>query len=96
MSMGVVTDHLVSLISKQVDDHALVVWYDPEGHYRDVATGLTLPKTTVARYEESFFACATRLTTCSTAFMRLACSSTSQCLSRNAKTPWWNWKMLAS
>ena len=54
--MSLVTDHLVSLIAKQVDDHALVVWYDPEGQYRDVAISLALPKTTVARYEDSFFA----------------------------------------
>lgn len=54
--MGVVTEHLVSLIAKQVEDHALVVWYDPEGHYTDVARSLTLPQTTVACYDGSFFA----------------------------------------
>lgn len=54
--MAVVSEHLVSLIAKQVDDHALVVWYDPEGHYRDVASDLTLPQTTVAHYDDSFFA----------------------------------------
>ena len=31
MSQGVVTAYLVYLVAKQVDDHALVVWYDPEG-----------------------------------------------------------------
>jgi len=31
MSQGVVTAYLVYLVTKQVDDHALVVWYDPEG-----------------------------------------------------------------
>ena len=35
-------------------DHALVVWYDPEKHYRAVAADLTLPNTTVARYDGSF------------------------------------------
>ncbi len=54
MSQGVVTDYLVSLIAKQVDDHTLVVWYDPEGHYRAIASGFTLPNTTVARYDGSF------------------------------------------
>ena len=49
MSQGVVSKHLYDLIAKQVDDHALVVWYDPEGHYRAVASGFTLPNTTVAR-----------------------------------------------
>jgi hypothetical protein len=52
--MGVVTEQLIQQISKQVDDHALVVWYDPETHYRAVATDLTLPNTTVARYDGSF------------------------------------------
>lgn len=53
--MAVVTEHLVSLIGKQVEDHQLVVWYDPERAYASVAETLSLPKTTVARYEGSFF-----------------------------------------
>jgi hypothetical protein len=28
--MAAVTEHLFQLIAKQVDDHALVVWYDPK------------------------------------------------------------------
>ena len=44
MSQGVVTKYLVGLIAKQVDDHALVVWYDPEGHYRAVASGSHPPE----------------------------------------------------
>ncbi len=31
--MAVVTEHLVQLIAKQVDDKGLVVWYDPEQAY---------------------------------------------------------------
>src|SRR5437868_3224760 len=54
MSQGIVTKHLIDLIAKQVDDHALVVWYDPEKHYRAVVADLTLPNTTVARYDGSF------------------------------------------
>jgi hypothetical protein len=53
---GIVTEHLRSLISRQVEDHCLVVWYDPEGHYQGVAEDLNLPNTTVARYDGSFFA----------------------------------------
>jgi len=52
--MGVVTKYLIDLIAKQVDDHALVIWHDPERHYRSVAADLTLPNTTVARYDGSF------------------------------------------
>ncbi len=54
MVSGVVTTYLTQLISKQIDDHALVVWYDPEKHYRAVAADLTLPNTTLARYDGSF------------------------------------------
>ena len=52
--MAVVTEHLVQLIGKQVDDKGLVVWYDPEQSYVSAAAELTLPKTTVARYDGSF------------------------------------------
>lgn len=53
--MAVVTEHLVGLITKQVEGHALVVWYDPDKAYQDVAKGLDLHKTTVAHYDGSFF-----------------------------------------
>jgi hypothetical protein len=52
--MPVVTDALVQLIAKQVDEKRLVVWYDPEQAFGNVAVDLTLPKTTVARYDGSF------------------------------------------
>jgi hypothetical protein len=52
---GLVTEHLVQLIAKQVDDKGLVVWYDPEQAYGAVVADLSLPKTTVARYDGSFF-----------------------------------------
>ena len=53
--MSVVTEHLVNLIAKQVEDYQLVVWYDPEQFYTSVAEGLELPKTKVVRYDGSFF-----------------------------------------
>jgi hypothetical protein len=46
---------LVDLIAKQVEDHRLVIWYDPEQGYSTVAEELELPKTTVTRYDGSFF-----------------------------------------
>ena len=52
---GIVTDYLFQLIAKQVDDRGLVVWYDPEQAYGEVAAELHLPKATVARYDGSFF-----------------------------------------
>ena len=47
--MGVVADYLHDLIARQVDEHLLVVWFDPERHYADFAAELALPETTVAR-----------------------------------------------
>lgn len=53
--MGVVTASLIQLITKQVDEKGLVVWYDPERAYGTAAAELSLPNTAVARYEGSFF-----------------------------------------
>jgi len=50
-----VTEHLFQLIAKQVEDRGLVVWYDPERVYAQAAAELVLPKTTIARYSDSFF-----------------------------------------
>lgn len=54
--MGIVTDYIHNLIVKQVDEHGLVLWYDPEQHYASVIDNLSLPGTSVARYTDSFFA----------------------------------------
>jgi len=54
--MGIVTDYIRNLIAKQVNDHGLVLWYDPERHYAGIADELSLPDTNVARYADSFFA----------------------------------------
>jgi hypothetical protein len=53
--MAVVTEHLTQLIAKQVEEKGLVVWYDPEQAYDLAAAELSLPKTTVARFDGSFF-----------------------------------------
>ena len=53
--MAVVTEYLTQLLAKQVEDRGLVVWYDPERAYAEAALILTLPKTTVARCDGSFF-----------------------------------------
>ena len=52
--MPSVTECLVQLIAKQVDEKGLVVWYDPERAYVAAAAELSLPNTTVVRYEGSF------------------------------------------
>ena len=53
--MPIVTDYLLQLIVKQVDERGLVVWYDPEEAYGAAGAELHVPRTTVARYEGSFF-----------------------------------------
>jgi hypothetical protein len=53
--MAVVTEYLIQLIAKQVEDRGLVVWYDPERACAQAAAELSLAKTTIARYEGSFF-----------------------------------------
>ena len=52
--MGIVSEHLVGLIAKQVEESSLVVWYDPGADYRAVAERLEIPGTTIARYDGSF------------------------------------------
>jgi hypothetical protein len=54
--MGIVTNYLISMLTKQVDNHGLILWFDPEGYYEELAAQLTLPNTTILRYEDSFFA----------------------------------------
>ncbi len=44
MATGVVTKYVFDLIAKQVEDHRLVVWYDPEQVYSTVAEELKLPR----------------------------------------------------
>lgn len=55
MNQPAVTNYLFQLIAKQVEDRGLVVWYDPERAYAQAAAELALPKTTIARYGDSFF-----------------------------------------
>ncbi len=44
-----VTEHLVQLIAKQVDNRGIVVWYDQEQAYGTAVADLALPSTTIAR-----------------------------------------------
>ncbi len=51
---GNVTEHLIDLIAKQVNDNGLVVWYDPDSAYGSALPALNLPDTEVIRYQGSF------------------------------------------
>jgi ATP-dependent Lon protease len=53
--MGKVAEHLLNLITKQVEDNGIVVWYDPEKTYTGVIETPSIPETIVLRYEDSFF-----------------------------------------
>jgi hypothetical protein len=55
MPQGIVTENLIQLIAKQVDERGLVVWYDPDQAYGSVVAELTIPNTTVACFDGSFF-----------------------------------------
>jgi len=45
-STGIVTEHLINLIARQVDDNGIIVWYDPGGIYSEAVDVLNLPQTT--------------------------------------------------
>lgn len=53
--MGKATEHLRSLIKKQLKNHGIVVCYDPEGVYGEFSESLSIPDTTVLRWKDSFF-----------------------------------------
>lgn len=53
--MGVVTDHVIELVTKQLNDHGIVVWYDPENDYGGLMDSLDIPHTTICRLTDSIF-----------------------------------------
>lgn len=53
---GIVSEYVRELIAKQVDDHGLVVWFDPSHDYDKLVAKLAIPHTVVTRFEDSFFA----------------------------------------
>ena len=54
--MGIATEYLQDLITKQIANHGLVVWFDPEKQYENLASNLAISETTIICYEGSFFA----------------------------------------
>jgi hypothetical protein len=49
--MGLVADTLIQRIRKQLRHSQVVVWFDPQGIYTQVAKSLELPDTTLKRYD---------------------------------------------
>ena len=52
--MGKVTEYLQEVVRKQIDEHGIVIWYDPEGDYRDVVPSLQLENTAIQQYTDAF------------------------------------------
>lgn len=51
--MGKATQLLRQMVKKQIEEHGIVVWYDPEGHYADALEEFDLPDIPVLRFEGS-------------------------------------------
>lgn len=45
--MGKVSEHPPSLIEKQLRDHGIVVWYEPNRHYGRCCETLSIPEARV-------------------------------------------------
>ncbi|MBN1315795.1 MAG: PglZ domain-containing protein [Anaerolineales bacterium] len=54
--MGIVSETISNLISNQVNNSGLVVWYDPEKHYVDLVGMFQHPDIKIATYDGSYFA----------------------------------------
>jgi hypothetical protein len=53
--VGLVSDYLWNLVVRQIKESGLVVWFDPEEHYREFVEDLSLPDAAVEVCVESFF-----------------------------------------
>lgn len=52
--MGAVTDYLLKLIQENIDEHGVVVWYDPKKQYSSVVDKIK-QSVPVLFYEGSYF-----------------------------------------
>jgi hypothetical protein len=53
--MGKVSEYLSNLVTQQVKDNGIVIWFDPDQVYTQFVENLSIPKTKILRYEDSFF-----------------------------------------
>ena len=53
--MGVVTETLKQLLAQQVAEHGIVVWFDPEFHYKDSAASVVPPEWTFVEFKDSYY-----------------------------------------
>jgi hypothetical protein len=54
--MGNVSQYLRELIARQIKEHGIVVWFEPDEHFREFIRDCEIPDTKVFGYEGSFFA----------------------------------------
>jgi hypothetical protein len=52
--VGKVSEFIINLLAKQVEQAGIIVWYDPEKNYTELAKNLDIPGTDVLYYEDSF------------------------------------------
>ena len=55
MHMGKVLEYLGELLDRCVKDHGIVVWFDPEKHYKNILHDLDLKDLQVFEFSDSFF-----------------------------------------
>src|SRR5262249_15613677 len=53
--MGVIVDELRQLLDRHLTDHGIVLWFDPEQHYKRTLEDLAIPGSKVLRFERSFY-----------------------------------------
>jgi hypothetical protein len=53
--MGVITDALSELIAGHIREHGLVLWFDPEKHYAEIAQDLSAGQERVVQFDGSYY-----------------------------------------
>ena len=53
--MGKIGEFLVEMLRRQVMDHGIIVWYDPQEAYASLIQRLDMTDTAILRYEDGFF-----------------------------------------
>ena len=53
--MGVVTESLKQLIAQQVAEHGVVVWFDPDCHYKERTASVVTPDVSLVTFKGSYY-----------------------------------------
>lgn len=52
--MGKVSEFIINLLTRQVEQAGIIVWYEPEKSYTELIKNLDIPGTNVLYYKDSF------------------------------------------